>query len=266
MRRMRSCSSPATRCTAASAERPPRITSRDALQPAGIGGDQAIGVEHVARGRSVYAGGKPVRHAGDQLVEALLHPVRPRRAAAPVPSPDRPPAAGYGRRWLPCITTGPIAIPATSVAPAKNRGTVPPTPSCDPSDAPLAAQHLGQQHRDGLQLLHFLRGIKAAGCGSAPSPRPACARRVAPARPASRRTAPRRFPADRRRPDGSARPAGSSPGRGGAQSDDALAHAQPGAADGLRIESLGRHEFQHVTGPRGVDRAHLAHEFGRRPA
>ena len=82
------------------------------------------------------------------------------------------------------------------------------------------------------------------GCGSAPRPRPASVRPAAPARPAWRRTAPRRSPGDRRRQGGSARPAGSSPGRGGAQPDDALADAQPGAADGLRIEPLGGGQLQ----------------------
>ena len=76
MRRMRSCSSPATRWTAASADSPPLITSATRLQPAGVGRHQTIGFEHVARRRHFRAAGQIVRHAGDQLVETLLHALR----------------------------------------------------------------------------------------------------------------------------------------------------------------------------------------------
>ena len=183
-----------------------------AFQPAGIGRDQAIGLQHVARRRHFRAAGQIVRHAGDQLVETLLHALRRLRAGARVrPAGCRRAAAPGGGgsraarpdRWR---CRGP-ASSRRRRAGSWRRRLPPPRRRRRPTPGPRRAA----SPRFPIRPLRHRRSC--AGCGSAPRPRPAFVRRAAPGRPAWRRTVPRRSRGGRRRQGGSAHPAGSSPGR-----------------------------------------------------
>ena len=160
MRRMRSCSSPATRCTAASADSPPSITSATRFSQPGIGGDQAIGLQHLARCRRVRAAAHAIRHAGDQLVETLLHALR-----------GLVQAGQFGRRVVgqQAHRAAPVAVQHDRAdGDAGDQRRAGEHPRHGGGDALLRAvggagrgQHLGQQHRHGLQFVHFLLGVAA---------------------------------------------------------------------------------------------------------
>ena len=127
----------------------------DPFQPTGIGRDQAIGLKHIARCRSVRTAGQAIRHAGNQFIDALLHALRglvqPRQFGVRIVSqqPD----------WASTVavhhdrTDGDPGDQGRAGEYARHRG----------GDAFLGAvggadrrQHLGQQHRHRLQLVHLL--------------------------------------------------------------------------------------------------------------
>ena len=124
-------------------------------------------------------------------------------------------------------------------------------------------QHLGQQHRHGLQLVDLFLGV-AAGIAVLHHDH---AQRPPGAPHRHGEHGGERFLAGLRAVGEGGmvlriRQVHHLAG-GGAQPDDALADAEPGAADGLRVEALGRDQLQDLAGARGVDRADLAHQLGR---
>ena len=214
------------------------------FQPAGVGRNQAIGFEHVARCRYFRAAGQIVRHAGDQLVETLLHALRRIVQAREFGLAGRRPAAAPGGGGSRAARPGRWRCPGTSVEPAKTRGIVAPTPSSGAVGGAGRRQDLGEQHRHGLQLVHLIVGVAA---------RIAVLHRDHAQRPSG--------PPHRHGQHGGERFLAGlgavGEGRvvlrirqvhhltgGGAQPDDALADAQPRAADGQRVEAFGGGQLQ----------------------
>ena len=137
-----------------------------------------------------------------------------------------------------------MAIPGTSVAPANTRGTV-------ARDAFLSAirgagrrQDLGQQHRHGFEFVHLLVGVAA---------RVAVLHRDDTQRAAGATHRHRQHGGERLLAGLRAVGEGRVVLRvrqvhhlrgGGAETDDALADAKPGAADGVRVEAFGGDQLE----------------------
>ncbi len=148
----------------------------DAPQPAGIGGDQAIGVEHLARCRSRprRRQARPARRRSARRDPAASG--APRRAAAPVPPPGRRPADGTGAdgcraappdRWR---CRRPASHRRTRAAPWRRR------PPATPSDAPLAAStsasSIATVSSSSTSSAAYSRGVRFC-TATTPSVRPA---------------------------------------------------------------------------------------------
>ena len=209
MRRMRSCNSPATRCTAASAVRPPRITSATRRSQPVIGGDQPIGLQHVARrvASPRPAGARPSDRRGRAASRSAASVSRSSSRVGVV-------RQQLGRRRCACraAPTGPIAMPGISVVPANSaRDRARPGPrrrlSVGAGAGSISASSIATVSSSSTSSV----GVVARRAVLHRQHAKRCGRRGAPARRAWRRRVPRRSPGGRRRPDGFARPAGSSP-------------------------------------------------------
>ncbi len=235
----------------------------DAGQPAGVGGDHAVCLQHVAGGGGIGAAILHCRQpSGDQVVQFALHlacsdveagqlsgriigqqPARQR----PYP-PQRDPADGQS-------TDQSLAgeIPRHGAAQAFRTAA-----GCaDPG------QHLGQQHRHGLQNLDLVLPKLAritvldrqhAQGPPGPSHRHRQQRRIgllAGLRSIGERGMVLRV---RQIEDLSRR---------SAQPDDALADTKPRLADGLLSQPLGRRQLKDVPRAHGVDRADVTAQLDR---
>ncbi len=154
-----------------------------------------------------------------------------------------------------------MAIPPTSRAPEKVRGTVTEDPFLGPRRRTGRAQRFGQQHGEGFEFLNLFGGVEAG-------------RAVLHGNDADSVAG----TADRDRQEGSERllaglgTVGKTgvvlgvsqihhPRAGGAQPDNALPDAQPGLPDGRLVEPVRRDQFQNVAGPLDVDRGDIGSHF-----
>ena len=235
----------------------------DPAQPAGIGGDQAVGLQHLARARH-----RPLPPSGTPAAISSSSPrcIRSDRGVqpAPAPPPGRRPAGAAARAAAPCSTHRADGDAAGRAACRRRRAgrwrRRPPPP---PSAAPPAGQQLGQQHGHRFQLVDLLVGVVARravlhrqhaqrAAGAAHRHREHRGERLlAGLRPVGEgRVVLRVRQVHHLRRWRRTRPTMPSPTR---------SRVRPTA---LRLQPLGGGQLQDVARPQHVDRAHLADQLG----